>query len=633
MPEPQEIWDMHHRKENDTAMLRIRWDDDLDRWNQKDYKEPNGKGTGYEQVTTNEFRVVGKKGISMISSAKMKLIVPIGADKRTERDEDNAKEQFLRGNFKANDRRLINKGETGTLIQAISWYLNIRGTTVGRAQMRRRKNGAPFAEAMPWDPRDCTWEYGPEGLAWICHKFAILREHVPHEWKIPSSLDSEQKVLVGVDWYDGERNIVVIPDISLAKAVKDTPHGLVDGDEEPLVPGWVQANTLQPLISPMLTGGMTEAQLADGMEHFGESILADLRHPLEAYQKLQSIRMEMASRGREPGYSVHTRDGNKSLDAAPYKSGQSVPMGIDEKVEIFDLLKMSEDSDSLQALIGSEASKGGFPPVSFGSTQGVETSGFAITQLKGGVADKIMGQAQAGGAALMTIAEIWTDHYNTDAFDTIRLSGQGRNRRWFSASITPDQIRDLPLAEIELLPQLPEDQAGKVQQAMLLSQPQADGMPTLARQQINEDILQRPDSDLDMDEILNMMGMSDEMVKAQRMTNALANRGDINGAKIWHNKLKMLVAVETAKLQQLLQMGIEIDTSEFNPETDETRRAEGGLSPEVLPNSAQGKPPPTPGVDTPVQVGANVPAGTPRPGGRNGTLNSGDFDSSAFGFE
>ena len=622
MPTPQEIVDMHKRKEDNTPMLRIRWDDDLDRWNQKDYVEPNGKGQGYEQVTTNEFRVVGKKGISMISSAQMKLIVPVGDDHRTERDEDNAKEQFLRGNFKANDRRLIKQGQTGTLLQAISWYLNIRGTTIGRAMMRRRKGGATFAEAVPWDPRDCTWEYGPEGLAWICHKFAILREQIPHEWEIPSSLNAEQRVLVGLDWYDGEKNTVVIPDISLIKAVKDEAHGLVDGDGEPLVPGWVQANTLQPLITPMLTGGMNEAQLADGMEHFGESILADLRHPLESYQKLQSIRMEMASRGREPGYSVHTRDGNKTLDQAPYRSAVGVPLQHEDKIEVFDMLKMSQDSNELQALIGAESSKGGFPLVSFGSTGGSEFSGFAITQLKGGVADKVMGQAQAGSAALMTIAEIWADHYNTDAFDTISLSGKGRNRKWFSVDITPDQIRDLPLAEIELVPALPEDQAGKVNMASLLSKPQADGMPTLARQQISEDVLQRPDSDLDMDEILNMMGMSDEMVKAQRMTDALANRGDKRGAMIWNNKFKMLVALEIAKLQQLQQMGVEVPDVPFDPETDETRRNDdgegGGFPPEIAPNSVQGQSPPTIGVDAPAQAGPVVAAGTPREGARNG---------------
>ena len=78
----------------------------------------------------------------------------------------------------------------------------------------------------------------------------------------------------------------------------------------------------------------------------------------------------------------------------------------------------------------------------------------------------------------------------------------------------------------------------------------------------------------------------------------------------------MLVAIETAKLKQLMQMGIQIDPNEFNPETDETRREGGGFSPEILPNAGQGIPSPIPGIDTPFQTGPVVAPNTPRPGAR-----------------
>jgi len=577
MPTPNEVVEMHRRMVDNTSTLRIRWDEDEDRWNQKNYKEPQGKGIGYEQVTSNDFRAVGKKGISMLSGAAMKLQVPVGADKRTERDEDNAAEQFLRGNFKANDRLCINQGDKGTLIQAISWYLNIRGTTIGRAQLRKRttKNGneITWAEAMPWDVRDCSWMYGPFGLEWICREFAIHRTRAEKDWKIPSSLDKEQHILKGYDWYDGERNIVVIPDISLSTAVKDEIHGLVDGNGEPRVPGWVNANTLQPLITHIGEGGMTESQLTDGMVHFGESILADLRHPLEALQKLNSIRMELASRSREPGYTLKTREGNKSLDSAPYKGGPGISLQHEDEIEFFDTLRLAADADALQVILTTEANKGGFPAVSFGSTGGHDPSGFAITQLKGGVADKVMGAAQAGSAALMTIAEIWRDHFNTRAFDGIQLSGQGRNRKWFAAFITPDMIEDLPSAEIELVPELPEDSAGKIAAAIQLSTPLADGKPVLGRRSVLEDYLNRPDSDLDIDDVMNMMASSEPSVEAQRMTDSLANRGDVAGAMAWYAVEKMLV-VERQRI--LLQLGVDpsILTEGFDPETDETRRGE-----------------------------------------------------------
>lgn len=611
MPAMQEILDMVERKETNSQPLRKRWDSDYSKhWILDDYQEADGRGVGFRQYSSNESRTNAKKAIGMISAAQMKLIVPQGNDPRETRDDDNKKEQFLRGNFRANDQRLIRLGEKGggPLQQQLAFYLNVRGTTVGRCLLRRRGGtGRAIADATPFDPRDCFWEYGPDGLDWFIHRYSMFATQAEREWRFDRE-DKDTEVFTVYDYLDVERNIVIIPDAK-DKPVKDEVHGLVDGDNEPQTPAWVMANTLQPAISSSLSGHLSSNQIEDSMLHFGESIFADGRHQYETWNFITGIRLELAGRSRKPMFGIVSESGVKLVENSPFEEGAEIPLKIGEKLEVYDFLQTAGDTDPLSGVISSEQQKAGFPAVSFGSLPD-PVSGFAITQLKGGTADKVMGAAQAGGAALMQIADIWCDHFATRAFGGMELSGEGRNRKWFSGFIDPDDIQDLPQAQITLIPELPENLSEKIQNAIALRTPGPDGNPLESDHMIREDWLNRDDSDMDADAVMAQMAAQDPAVQAIRMVDALAKRGDFDGARAWNNKFRMIMR----EMEQiLLQAGIDpnddtgIDT---NPET-------AGFSPQVLPRESQGLGSPTVGADTPFQEGPNVLTGTPRPGARN----------------
>ena len=617
MPTQQEILDLVEEKETSTSNLRKRWDSDYSKhWILEEYTEPDGKGRGFRQYTSNDSRVNAKKAIGMISSAQTKIIVPqniaAGVGGRNERDDDNAKEQFIRGNFRANDQRLIRLGEKGggPLLQQMAFYLNVRGTTVGRCLLRRRGGGGrTIADATPWDPRDCFWEYGPDGLDWFVHRFSIMGSQAERDWKF-DRVDKEIEVLTIYDYYDPERNIVLIPE-GKDTPVKDEVHGLQDGDGEPQTPAWVMANTLQPAISPSISAGntLTTSQLNDSLLDFGESIFADGRHQYETWNFVTGLRLELAGRSRQPMFGIESESGIKLVQGSPFKDGAEIPLKTGEKLNVYDFLKTAGDTDALSGVVATEQQKAGFPSVSFGSLPD-PVSGFAITQLKGGTADKVMGSAQAGGAALMQIADIWCDHFATHSFDGMELSGEGGNRKWFAGFITPEDIQDLPQAQITLIPELPENVSEKIQNAIALRTPGVDGMPLEADRIIREDWLNRDNSDMDNDAVMQQMAAQNPLVQAMRMVDSLAKSGDAEAARHWQNQFRMtLIQME----QALAQGGLDPTASEAGISTEP---GNAGFSPEVLPRESQGLGSPTPGVDTPFQTGPNQLPGTPRPNGQ-----------------
>lgn len=624
-PTPNEIVNLVNGKEIDTQLLRQRWDSDYSLWRKDLYQ---GLGEGYLHYTSNEPRTNAKKGIGMLSSAAMLLMVPQGNDDRDTRDDDNAKEQFLRGLFRANDARLVRLIDGQPLQQAMAWDLMVRGYTCGRS-MFVKNNGRVRADGTPWDPRATYWEFGADGLEWICHRFSMLRSAAEKEWGLTKSDNAHEAVVTVYDFYDDGNSIVIIPDIREAP-VKNLPHGLIDGDGIPRVPGWVMANTLQrPVVLNNIStsnltagninaGSITKRQLADAQTDFGESIFADAREQIETHQFLASIRLNLAARSLKPVFSIESESGIKTVEYDPWEAGSEIPLKTGEKFIIHDAIKSAPDTDPLAALVTIEMQKAFFPAVSFGNLPH-PVSGFAITNLKGGVADKVMGGAQAMGYAYMQIADNWSDHFNTGAFGQgIQLSGQGRNRKWFRAGITVEQLRDTPQADISFVPELPEDLPGKVQMAIQLSQPGADGMPMLPHAVILEDVLNRESSDQDMDTSLQEMAITNPLVRTHRMTDALGKRGD----EAW----QYLAAEHNQLVMQAIQAGMPLQNlipPDHNPNAEPG--SGGGFSPQVLPNAGQGILPPTPGLQTPAQAGSNVAPGTPRPGARINGSQSG-FD-------
>ena len=600
------------QKELDTMKLRARWVEDYEkRWLLDDYSPTGLKG--YETHTSNDSRTMARKHISILAGAAMTVQTPQENDDRTSRDNDNNKERFALGNFRANDARLALIGQQ-RLRDHMAFSVPIFGHSVGRA-MLMKENGRSWADATPWDPKETMWEFGHRGLAWICHKYYRMPADVESEYGVKFGPNcSRHEPVLGYDYYDDEKNIFVVPGLRETRGalLKTAPHGL------DRVPGWVVMSSLQPPIarSSMGNGGgdtMMNVQLADSLANYGESIFVENRATWEDNNFVLSIQKELVHRSLKPVFGIRSRDGVKLVEGDPFKAGAEIPLRTDEELIVYDFIRTAGDTGQYQALVNGEMQRGGFPVIMFGETPAT-ISGFAMNTLKSGVSDRVLPDSQAISTALRQISNIWADHFVTGAFGSQELSGMGRNRRWFSSNISPVDIMDLPELEINLRPQLPQDNATKVAQAMQLRQPGPSGHPIMSDYRIREEILELQDSDLEMDAIFQEMAAQNPLVMAQRMTDALAKRGD-EGSRWWHVQFQMVLK---QFMQAAMQGGVPEDLlAAPGPNTNE-----GSLrfNPMELPNAFQGIPPPTPGINTPAQGGPMVPPGTPRPGAQNGNL-------------
>jgi len=149
------------QKETDTQKLRTRWAIDYEKRWLLDTYSPEGL-RGYETHTSNDPRTMAQKGISLLSGSAMTVQTPQENDARSARDDDNAKERFILGNFRANDARLALIGQP-SLRQHMSFSMPIFGHTMGRALLMKR-DGRAWADATPWDPKEVMWEFGHDGF-------------------------------------------------------------------------------------------------------------------------------------------------------------------------------------------------------------------------------------------------------------------------------------------------------------------------------------------------------------------------------------------------------------------------------------------------------------------------------------
>ena len=612
MPIADDIIEKVEQKEEDTTRLRDRWCSDYEKyWLLEEYSPDTLEG--FETHTSNDPRTMARKAISILAGAAMTVQTPQDNDDRSTRDMDNAKERFILGNFRSNDARLALIGQP-SLRQTMSFTVPVFGHTCGRALLMK-EGGEAWADATPWDPKETTWEFGHRGLLWICHKYYRTPQQVEAEYGVRMDAENRRDPVLTYDYYDEERNIVVIPALR-ETAVKNERHGLPGR-----VPGWVVMSSLQPPI--VRTGGdggqeMLSVQLADSLADYGESIFVENRTIWDDNNFVMSVQKELVHRSLKPVFGIRSRDGVKLVENDPFKAGAEIPLREGEELIVYDFIRTASDTGAYLGLVNGEMQRGGFPVIMFGETPAT-ISGFAMNTLKSGVGDKVLPDSNAISTALRQISNIWADHFVTGAFGPLELSGQGRNRRWFSGTIQPMDVIDLPEVEINIVPQLPEDNAGKVQMAQSLRAPGPNGMPLQSDYRIREEVLQMQDSDLEMDAILQDMAMQDELVLAHRMTDALAKRGD-EGAQYWQMNWMMAMM---QKMMTLQQGGV--PPPEIQPPQTEHGQGEGGggFTPQVLPNAMQGVAPPIPGIGTPAQTGPLVEPGTPRPGGQNGFLRAG----------
>ena len=593
-PSADEIIERVHQQSEDTQSLRLRFEKDYGRYR----LDKHVTAAGFKTYTSNAPMVYADKIASWLNSAQLLLQIPSEDRQRQDREASDSKERFLLGCLRSADERLA-RLVLPSVREQLAWHTVVRGWYAGRALIAKTKRGESYVDIMPWDPLHTYWGMGSDGIDWACYKTKKSHAAIKAQYGVDlpdsrweqrnygsSALDGLSDTRVGLDvydYYDAETNTVVVEGAVLKKAAA---HG------SPRTPVFIGAVGTAPLV-------LTNQETAD-ISLYGPSVFKAIGELSETFNEIMSIWFELVSRARKPPIVVGSRDGRKKLENDPYVTGSELALAEGEHVEALKLLEMTRDAAAFVGIVSGELQRGTLPHSAYGELA-FALSGFAITQLRQGIDAPLQPRLRAVENAYLQICNLLTDQYLTGAFAPMRLSGYHRNRQYFEATITPDEVLVGGDPEISLMPDLPQDDMAKVSMAQMLREGPTPLMPD---GWIRSKTLGVQDADRLEDAVKEQIGerMLPEAALWTVMT-SLENRGRPDLAKFYWGQLAELV-------QQKLATFGGGGNGAVPGGNGAVPGGPPGLNPQAMPNAAMGLPPPRP---VP-QGGPNVPPGSPRPG-------------------
>ncbi len=602
---PEEISALVDNHYDRTEPLRTRMDDDHKLYRLEEFDA----GEGYQSYTSNEPQVYADKLISWMTSSEMVIRIPYGNSEREMRENNDAKEKFLIGILKSADERMMRILQP-TVRQQLAWYITLRGWYAGRALLVKDEEGETYVDIQPFDPMHTYWGEGRNGLAWACYKTKKTPSEIKANYDVDISgegTDPNDDDAVDVyDFYDREDNIVCTDEQILKKR---TAHGATE------VPVFIG-----PVGSTPMVQAITDTGNLDTMEDFGESCYKSSRDLFEKHNFMMSVMLELTARSRRQGLKVKSRDGTKTLEEDPFKEGSEIALGQGEDVEPLGLLEMARESGAFMGMVSGEMQRGGLPHSIYGQLE-FQLSGFAINTLRQGVETVLVPRLQALEKAYMCMTRMISDQYITGSFRSIEVSGQDKNRMYFSEEVTSDTIKNAGDAEIEFIGQLPQDEMTKMSMAQIARE---GPTPLLSDVFIRDHVLGLQSAD-QMEDSINAQMAQSMLPEAQLWTllQSAIRQGREDLAQFYQGeltKLFMLKSMEQSQMMAQAQGGMGGPPgmggpAPLPPGGPPPPMGGGGPTapPTVMPDAGMGVPPPMPTAP----VGPSVPPGTPRPGAQS----------------
>ena len=592
---PEEITALVDNHYDLTEPMRTRMDDDHKLYRLDEFDA----GEGYQSYTSNEPQVYADKLISWMTSAEMVIRIPYGNSEREMRANNDSKEKFLIGILKAADERLMNRLQP-TVRQQLAWYITIRGWYAGRALLVKDDEGETYVDIQPFDPLHTYWGEGNNGLTWACYKSKKTPAEIDAAYGIQITEDSEDNEPIDVyDFYDREDNIVVTDEEVLKSRTTHGHNGV------PVFIGPVGAN---PMIQAISDTGNN-----DTIEDYGESCFKSSRDIFGKHNFMMSVMLELTARSRRQGLKVKSRDGTKTLEEDPFKEGSEIALGQGEDVEPLGLLEMAKESGAFMGIVSGEMQRGGLPHSVYGELE-FQLSGFAINTLRQGVETILVPRLNALERAYMRITKMLSDQYITGSFNTVEVSGQDRNRMYFSEEISTDTIKNAGDPEVEFIGQLPQDDMTRMSMAQMARE---GPTPLLSDTFIRDHVLGLQSAD-QMEDAINTQMAETVLPEAQLWTllQSSIRQGRQDLAQFYQGELQKVFMMKVMEQRQMMmgQMPGQPPQPQQPPQGAMPPMGAGPTAdPQVMPDAGMGVPPPMP---TQPQSPA-VPPGTPRPGAQS----------------
>lgn len=620
-------------RDKDRSDLHRRQDGDLDRYFLKKYAgESNEKGQnpldGFKKFTSNDPSTALDLAAHLMSTAPVVIRVRKPKGKKQQAEIDNLKELAGIGWLSEADTRRADL-DMPSLQDSLTGQTLLRGQTSQRVLLVKENidtspgplglepglldlNVGPDGESSPssepqiqqtrtfvdiqdWDSRNVYVFKGNHGKIACCHKAMKTAEQIEAEWGVV--LEERQ----GIHKSDDERDTYEYFDEQIGwVALKDgevlkppTPHGMGIVPVDVHTVGWL----------PFL-----QAEGRDYDANYGESFYHSVREIYDQQNFMLSILAEVSARSINQGLLVFSRDGSLSLEGDIRETGAelSLATGNDEDVKPMPPIEMVQSSQVFLGAIAAMAQRGTFPSSAFGELA-FQLSGFAITQLRQGMEAPIGQPVKTLTLSIKGILNILGSAYATGNFDEMTLTGrmQDVGRTDFEETIPVEVLQQGGNFDVEIVPQLPQDDASKVALANLYVQ---GDIPLADHRFVREKILMMQDVEQverAVQEQLAKTGSPAALAFSNML--AAAEQGNMDLAQIWMTEFQLTMTERLFALAQINAIAAQAGVQ--GPGTPSNGTG-GGPSPTAVPAPVQGIPPPEP---TP-QAGPLVAAGTPRAG-------------------
>ena len=569
---PDDITSRVNQHNDETLDLRERMEEDYDLYRLQTFKMDEG----YEAYTSNNPRTFADKLNGWIVQASLQFRVPQGTSQEEERRDGSIKERFLVGAFAAADEVLTHQ-MLPPIRDQLAFFVNVRGMGVGRCMLLKEEDGSTTVDIQPWDPLHVYWETDKKGLKWICYKTKRTRQSIRSEYddfefdnEVDGAHDNYEYEDV-YDYYDREQNGVVI-DKQFARKMQ--PHGAK------VVPAFIVVADYSPPIQ-------TSFEAEPTVEDYAESIYAADRNIYNEFNFTMSHMKHLVRRSVKHPIVVQSQDGRKVLAEDPYVAGSEISLAQGETVQGLDLQSMAPDAAAFLGLVSGEEQRGSLSHVAYGDLQ-FQLSGFAIGQLRQGIESVLIPRIKAVERAYLHMAQLLTSQYMDGGFEALKVQGYNK-RTYFDETIDPEALKELPPVQVRLRVKLPQDEAANIAMAVQLRQGEN---PLLDDVSIRDEWIDIEDVDLIEDKINAQRAKTAHPI-AQIFTlmDGAAKVGDFETAQLYLQIFQQFMLQQQVALGQAQQAA----QAAANPQPEPPPGPAGpGFPPEVLPQAAQGQPPPTP---------------------------------------
>lgn len=499
---PSEIREAVQDHLEQTQSLRTRMDDDFRRWwVQRLYNTNPDGGDAFRSYTSDRAKTVADKVVGTMADAAMHLRCPFGDTA----DEDfqarcNDKERVARGMLnKAND--LLTDLLQQPFQSDSAWYTACRGWAGARVLLTKDEQGVTDVDLKHWDIRHTYWGMGRRGLDWVCYRIERTAAQVEAEYGVRPPGRQDKDRLDVYEFFDRQMGSVVVDDVFVKPP---TPHA---GTLIRKVPFVLVPVGLSPLIqsrdatsSQYGSSDTTGNQIAS----YGESIWATGRHVFDVENEVLSVYLEHVAKGREQGYVLTSPNAEKGLEDNPDETSTVIQLATDEKLDPIPRPDLTADTAQLTAIVSGEGQKATLPDSAFGNAP-FALSGIAFDILNSSQLSMLTPRLHAMERLTEGAVNMLIDMYSSGAFEPMEVSGFADNKQYFSITIEPERLRNLPPINIEFTAQLPQDDVAMLQFAQMAR----DGVfPLLSDEWLRE----------------NKMGIMDEKAEADRVNHQVAQR-------------------------------------------------------------------------------------------------------------